>query len=77
VTANLTPRARRRAAAVLLVVSVLVGWPLSWWLPTLDDIWFERLVTWLSFLALTLTLGDLWSTTDVRSQQHDIEKEGA
>jgi hypothetical protein len=61
----IAPRARRRVAATFLFLSVVVGWPLSWWLPTLDDVWFMRLVTWLSFLALTFTLGD------VRTNQND------
>lgn len=73
---SIPPRARRRTAASLLVLSVVVGWPLSWWLPTLDDVWFMRLVTWLSFLALTLTLADVWTSTDVRLQQDNDDEEG-
>jgi hypothetical protein len=68
---SIPPRARRRAAATFLALSVVVGWPLSWWLPTLDDVWFMRLVTWLSFLALTFTLADVWATSDVRTNQND------
>lgn len=73
---GIPPRARRRLAATFLFLSVAVGWPLSWLIPALDDIWFQRLVTWLSFLALTLTLADVVATTDVRATQDDEEGGG-
>jgi hypothetical protein len=66
-----TPAGRRLAAAVHLGASVVAGIPLSWWLPTIDPVWFQRVVLGLSFYAITITAADIWTTTDVRKQQED------
>lgn len=63
------PKRKRAIAKWAVIASVVVGWPLSWWIPDLPDEWFERLVTFLSFFALTLTLIDWHSTSDVRTEQ--------
>ena len=67
----MTPRARRRAAIVVLVLSVTIGWPLSWWLPGagLDETWYQRVLLFISFLAITITCADITATTDVRTEQ--------
>lgn len=67
------PRSRRRLALIHLVASVLVGWPMSWWLPTLDEIWFQRVILLISFYAITATAADVWQTTDVRAEQEQNE----
>jgi hypothetical protein len=62
-----SPRWRRRAAAVLLVVT-LIGWPVS--LLTFakgEPPW----VLSLSWLALTLTAADILATADVRAEQEE------
>lgn len=64
----MSPAARRRAAAVLLVVSVLIGWPASWFLPEIGAPWYERVLLWISFLAITFTCTDVLATTDVRAE---------
>jgi hypothetical protein len=63
-----TPRVRRRAAAILLTLSVLVGWPASWFLPNIGEPWFGRVLLWISFLAITFTAADILATTDVRAE---------
>lgn len=67
----MSPSARRRAAAVMLVVSVVIGWPVSWFVPNIGPPWDMRLLTWLSFLAITFTSADTLATTDVRAQAED------
>lgn len=64
----MSPTARRRAAAALLAVSVVLGWPLSWWLPDVGEPWFERILLWISFFAITVTCADVLATTDVRAE---------
>lgn len=64
----MSPSQRRRAAALLLVVSVLIGWPASWFLPNIGSPWFERVLLWISFLAITFTCADVLATTDVRAE---------
>jgi hypothetical protein len=63
------PRTRRRIAGLHVILSVLIGFPLSWWLPTLDDVWFQRVLLLISFYAIAVPAADLWQTTDVRTQQ--------
>jgi hypothetical protein len=63
------PRRRRNLAAIHVGVSVAAGAPLSWWLPTIDPVWFQRVVLALSFYAITTTAADIWATTDVRTAQ--------
>lgn len=64
----MTPEQRRRAAALLLGLSILVGWPASWFLPDIGPPWFERVLLWISFLAITFTCADVLATTDVRAE---------
>lgn len=63
------PRTRRRLAGIHLAASVLVGFPLSWWLPAIDPIWFQRVILLISFYAITITAADVWQTSDVRAEQ--------
>lgn len=45
----MSPPQRRRAAAILLGLSILIGWPVSWILPDIGDPWFGRVLsTWAS-----------------------------
>lgn len=69
----MSPTQRRRAAVVLLVVSVVLGWPASWFLPAIEPPWFERVLLWISFLAITFTCADVLATTDVRAETDDDE----
>lgn len=69
----MSPTQRRRAAVVLLAVSILIGWPVSWFLPTIGEPWYERILLWVSFLALTFTAADVLATTDVRAETGDDE----
>jgi hypothetical protein len=62
------PSTRRRVALVHLVASVVVGWPLSWWLPTVPEPWFGRVLLAISFYAITVTAADVLATTDAREQ---------
>lgn len=64
----MSPEQRRRAAALLLGISIVVGWPASWILPNIGEPWFERVLLWISFLAITFTCGDVLATTDVRAE---------
>jgi hypothetical protein len=64
----MSPPARRRAAAILLGLSILIGWPVSWVLPDIGDPWFGRILLWISFLAITFTCADVLATTDVRAE---------
>lgn len=63
------PTTRRRVATAHLVVSVVAGFPLSWWLPTVGAPWFDRVLLAISFYAITITALDVLATTDVRTQQ--------
>lgn len=67
----MSPPARRRAAAVLLVLSILIGWPVSWVLPDIGEPWFGRILLWISFFAITMTAADVLATTDVRAETDD------
>lgn len=67
------PHTRRRIAAGHVVASVAIGLPLSWWLPTLDGPWFDRILLAISFYAITITALDVLATTDVRTQQEGSE----
>jgi hypothetical protein len=64
----MSPEQRRRAAAVLLALSILIGWPVSWVLPDIGEPWFGRILLWISFLAITFTCADVLATTDVRAE---------
>jgi hypothetical protein len=61
----MSPRWRRRAALVLVVVS-LIGWPLSAFTWARDE---PQFILALSWLAITLTAVDVAATTDVRAEQ--------
>lgn len=61
----MSPRWRRRCAAVLVVGSA-VGWPLSALTVARDE---PQFVLGLSWFAITLTAADIWSTQDVRKEQ--------
>lgn len=61
----MNPKIRRAAALVLIVVS-LAGWPLSALTVAHDE---PQFVLGLSWLAITLTALDVFFTTDVRVQQ--------
>ena len=63
----MTPVWRRRAAAVMVIVS-LIGWPLSALTFAKDE---PQFILGLSWLAITLTAADIWATTDVRAEQED------
>jgi hypothetical protein len=67
----MAPKQRRRAAAVLLGLSIVVGWPMSWWLPDVGSPWYERILLWISFLAISMTCADVLATTDVRAETDD------
>lgn len=54
-------------------MSILIGWPVSWFLPTIGEPWYERILLWVSFLALTFTAADVLATTDVRAETGDDE----
>lgn len=64
----MSPAQRRRGAAILLGASIVIGWPVSWVLPDIGDPWFERVLLWISFLAITFTCADVLATTDVRAE---------
>lgn len=59
------PKWRRRAAALLIVVS-LIGWPASALTFAKGE---PQFILALSWLAITLTAIDVWSTQDVRREQ--------
>lgn len=61
----MSPRWRRRAAAALLVAT-LIGWPVSLFTVAKGE---PPWVLSLSWLALTLTAADILATTDVRTEQ--------
>jgi len=61
----------RRAAALVLVVVTLIGWPLSALTWAKDE---PQFVLGLSWLAITLTALDIAATTDVRAEQDDDPK---
>ena len=63
-----SPRVRRRAAAVLFAVSVLVGWPMSWILPMIGEPWYERILMFVSMFAINLTAVDVLINTDMRAE---------
>lgn len=65
----MSPRWRRRAALVLVVVS-LIGWPLSAFTWAKDE---PQFILALSWLAITLTAVDVAATTDVRAEQDQPE----
>lgn len=68
------PGTRRRLAGVHLVSSLVVGMPLSWWLPTIGEgPWYDRTLLAISFYAITLTAADVLATADVRTQQESTE----
>lgn len=64
----MSPSARRRAAAIVLALSVLVGWPASIVLPRIEGPWFETVLMFVSMLAISLTCLDVLLTTDVRAE---------
>jgi hypothetical protein len=61
----MTPKWRRRAAMILVVVS-LIGWPVSAMTVAKDE---PQFILGLSWLAITLTAADILSTQDVRVEQ--------
>jgi len=48
-----------------------VGWPASWFLPDIAEPWYERVLLWISFLAISFTCVDVLATTDVRAQDDE------
>lgn len=63
----MSPKHRRKAAAVLVVLT-LAGWPLTaFWLAK-DE---PQFVLGLSWAALTLTALDILATSDVREKEED------
>ena len=66
----MSPRWRRRAAAALVVGS-LIAWPLSAFTLAKDE---PQFVLGLSFLAITFTAADIWATTDVRKEQEGSDE---
>lgn len=65
---SIKPKARRRIAFWFVVVTVVVGWPVSWFLPDIDTVLATKMIMWWSALALTATGIDWWSTSDVRAE---------
>lgn len=65
----MSPRWRRRAALVLVVVS-LIGWPLSAFTFAKEE---PQFILGLSWLAITITAVDVAATTDVRKEQEESE----
>jgi hypothetical protein len=65
------PHRRRQLAMLHLVVSICIGWPASWFIPNLEDVWFQRVMLFISFYAITITAWDVWQTSDVRTTQED------
>lgn len=65
----MSPVWRRRAAAVLLVVT-LIGWPVSLFTVARGE---PPWVLSLSWLALTLTAADILATADVRVKEEERE----
>jgi hypothetical protein len=59
------PKWRRRAALVLVVVS-LIGWPVSAFTFAKEE---PKTVLALSWIAITLTAVDVAATTDVRVEE--------
>lgn len=53
----------------LLIASVVLGWPASWFLPAIEGMWYERILLWVSMLAISFTCADVLATTDVRAEQ--------
>jgi hypothetical protein len=67
------PLLRRRVALAHLIVSVAVGMPASWILPSLDPVWFQRVILLISFYAITITAWDVWQSSDIRVEQEEVE----
>ncbi len=61
----MSPRWRRRAAGLLVVVTVC-GWPITALTVAKDE---PQFVLGLSWMALTLTGLDILATSDVRAEQ--------
>jgi hypothetical protein len=58
------PQTRRRVAGWLIVASLL-GWPVTALTLAREE---PQFVLGLSWIAITLTAVDVWSTTDVRAE---------
>jgi hypothetical protein len=58
----------RRVLAIILLVSSLIGWPVSALTWAKDE---PQFILGLSWLAITLTALDIIATTDVRVQHED------
>lgn len=65
----MSPRARVRFAWVLLVSS-LIGWPISAFTIAKSE---PKVVLGLSWLAITLTAVDVLFTSDVRAEQEESD----
>jgi hypothetical protein len=65
------PRTRRRIAGLNVVFWSAVTVPGAWVIPTLDEIWFQRLALFLGFVGLVIPAWDVWVSTDVRVNQGD------
>jgi hypothetical protein len=72
-----SPQLRKRGAALVFWVSLIVGGWVAWTLPP-EDIpgepprqTYERCLLALSVIAINIEFGLIWLTTDVRTQQED------
>jgi hypothetical protein len=75
---RLPPELRRKAALVLLELTIPGYWLSVWaiWLQLGGWTWFEQILNAISWGAITITCADVLCTTDVRVQEND-QPEGA
>lgn len=59
-------RVRRRIAGINTWVWAALALPGSWLIPTLDEIWFQRLALFLCFVGLVLPAADGWQTENAQ-----------
>lgn len=65
----LSPHTRKTVAGInVLTWGALTG-PVSWFVPTLEGLWFERAALFLCMLGLVIPAADVWVSADVRTQQ--------
>lgn len=64
----MSPKARKRAAGIVLILSVIIGWPVSWFLPKIDPVLSQQVLMWISFLALSIGSLEWWTSADVRAE---------
>jgi hypothetical protein len=67
---TISPNLRRKVAGWIVLISLL-GWPVSALTFAKDE---PQFVLGLSWLAITLTGIDIWSTQDVRREQEDTKE---